>query len=261
MKDMVLSDIVRLNDEAIKHWTVLDFERTECLFAQTLTLLHTLCQSLAQHQPGQSAQTSSPPTSINCRAPTRTNSFTIDNSFTTKSNVPIPNLQPESSSRPYAKAFLLWPLINGSDHHRGSALHLIAAVVFYNTGLFYHMGGASRYCRLMKPHFCHQLVRRYYRQADVLLGRFMDTTRQQGRLLWTVQAAIWHNLSMNSVVVGTKTSAAAANAAYHREIVWVNMSQLDAFVGWVEDAEDRTFFLQSIQLANAAMQQNSCRQT
>jgi hypothetical protein len=287
MKDMVrmMSDIVRWNDEAIKNWTVLDLERTECLFAQTLTLLHTLCQNLAPPPlpPGQqsdSTSSSPPPTSINRAPTTRTKSFIIidnsfHNNFTAKSNVPIPNLQPTESSagtRPYAKAFLLSPLINGVDHDReeSATIHLIAAIVFYNTGLFYHLGGASRrYGRcMMDHHFCHhQLVRRYYRQADALLGRFMDTTRQGRRLLWTVQAAIWHNLSMNSaVVVGTKKNTNAA-AAYHREIVWVNMSQLDAYVGWVEDAEDRTFFLQSIQMANnnnaaaAALQQqnSSCR--
>jgi hypothetical protein len=105
------------------------------------------------------------------------------------------------------------------------------------------------------------MVRRCYRQANVLLGRFIETARQ-GRL-WTIQAAIWHNIADSVLIDATTTTttscctskkadAVTVASHYDREVVWVNMTQLEAVVGWVDDAEDRAFFRHVISLVSQA---------
>jgi hypothetical protein len=219
---IVINDIVQLNDEAVTNWKAMDYEKAECLLFHALTMLHSLCKIRAHSQPKESrnGKTNIGTTQARCYIQT----------YDTKVNVRSPSPLP-GSSRIYQKAFSLFPMI---QHFDQESLHLIAVVVFYNAGLFYQLAGS----RLVEPRFRCQLIQRYYHRADTLLGHFMDTTRQS---LWTLQAAIWHNLAI---------SAVETFQSYNSETVWVNMSQLDSIVGWVEDAGDRRFFHQSIQLAH-----------
>jgi hypothetical protein len=269
-----MDDIVRWNDEAVMNWLANDHETAECLFSHAVTLLHRLCHRLVQDHPQQQQY----------HQPRKQRISTAENAyhqqafscFITKANVAMPNLlsaDDSSIGRPYQKAFLLVAMIQGLKNcDQKHMIHLIVAVVFYNTGLFYHLGGTPRRCQLAMmrggddPLFRGQMVRRCYRQANVVLGRFMETTRQ-GRL-WTIQAAIWHNIAdsvlIDAVTTTTtttfttscgaskKAAAVAVASHYDREVVWVNMTQLEAVVGWVEDAEDRAFFRHVITLVSQA---------
>jgi hypothetical protein len=309
-QDAVLADdVIRLNNEAIKNWLALDHVTAECLQGQSLTLLHKLCQNMARRhrhhgkkqklqnrnnsiKPGQS---SVKPSSI------RNSKVTLPSPPVVAATLQLQRAYGGSSSggigRPYQKAFLLNPTLVKSGSFDQESIQLIAAAIFYNAGLFYHLGsgvgptiGTSTTTSggrllppppFLDPTFRSQLVRRYYRRADTLLGRFMDTTRQPR--LWTFQAAIWHNLADNAVglamdspppspppsssSLSTSTSTTpppspspttiTAAAAYQTMAVWVNLSQLEAFVNWVEDAEDRSFFHYSIRLAQVLRSNNN----
>jgi hypothetical protein len=309
---VLAEDVVRLNNEAIKNWLALDHVTAECLQGQSLTLLHKLCQSLARRHRHHGKK------QLTNRNSIKTGQLSAKPSSIRISKVTLPSppvvaatLQLQRSScggsfsggigRPYQKAFLLNPTLVKSGSFDQESIHLIAAVIFYNAGLFYHLGSGvgptigltttttAGGCLLppppyLDPTFRSQLVRRYYRQADALLGRFMDTTRQAR--LWTFQAAIWHNLADNAVGLAMDspqpspsassslstspsttpppsppsspppTTIVTAAAAYQTMAVWVNLSQLEAFVGWVEDAEDRSFFHYSIRLAQVLRNNN-----
>jgi hypothetical protein len=133
---------------------------------------------------------------------------------------------------------------------------LMAAIMFYNVGLFYHI-------RLLREEeevqhrprptniVVHQggdsgwrTVRRYYDKANALLGRYMELTR--GAPLWmTLQAALWHNL---------------ADSYRYRigndPVSWIYFTQLDSIKSWVEEDADRVFFDRAVAIAR--MQQDNC---
>jgi hypothetical protein len=134
-----MDEIVRWNDEAVMNWLANDHETAECLFSHAVTLLHRMCHRLVQDHPQQQE----------CQQPRKKQRInTAENAhhqpafscFMTKANVAVPNLlfaDNSSVGRPYQKAFLLVAMIQGLKNcDQKHMIHLIAAVVFYNTGPF-----------------------------------------------------------------------------------------------------------------------------
>lgn len=206
-----LLEIVRTNDLALHYWSILDYQNAENLLSQSLTLLLKHCRDTPLNQTNhwkRGAATTTMVAKVNVGNSDRTETI--------------------GSTRPYEQAFLLYPM--ESCVKRGP-VELIAAVVFFNIGLFYHLqvgcGSVSHPDQALRYH----LIQKYYGKADVLLGRFMDASRVS---LWTFQAAIWHNL----------TEIEIGQSQFRDTDVY--MSQLEAFVGWVDDIDDRRFFAQSI---------------
>lgn len=147
----------------------------------------------------------------------------------------------------YGRAFLLHGIVSSWDTKLGGGIEtesvtLIAAIMFYNIGLLYHMGLESLDQDRIR-NLDAWAVRQYYEKANTLLGRYMEQTHEP---LWTLQAAIWHNLA----------DSYRLRIANHASS-WVYFEQLDAIRGWVGDKSDRMFFDRALTIAR--MQQNSCQ--
>jgi hypothetical protein len=138
-------------------------------------------------------------------------------------------------------------------------LTLMAAIMFYNIGLFYHIRLqdmlvvpiTSSPQRQQRQQLCPGTrvadldcwaVRQYYEKANGLLATYLNDTREP---LWTFQAAVWHNL---------------ADSYRYRigndPVAWIYFEQLESIRGWVDDKSDRLFFERAI--AMARMQRNAC---
>lgn len=121
----------------------------------------------------------------------------------------------------FRKAFLIGDTILNDESSLDSAT-IAFAVVFYNMGLFFHHQLEA------KAKIDPKITTEYYLAANRLLTNYMDRTR---RPLWSLQAAIWHNVS-------------ECCAQYHQcpRVNNVYFGQLETIIGYVMDSEERSFF-------------------
>lgn len=222
--------ISKSHDDAIKSWVITnDAVATESHLAKALHGFHQTCRKHLQ-------------TSLSTESSSKRYRRVIPLSVDVKRNI----------MDCYGRAFLLhgivesWSTSGGTDSENSAliaseSVTLIAAIMFYNIGLFYHMR-LQDISQDSIQNLDSWAVRQYYEKANDLLGRYMEQTRET---LWTMQAAIWHNLA-DSYRLRIANNRAS----------WVYFEQLDAIRGWVVDKSDRVFFERALTIAR--MQQNAC---
>jgi hypothetical protein len=158
------------------------------------------------------------------------------------------DVQPQKAMDCYSRAFLLSTIamdVEGDGTMDSDSITLLAAIMFYNVGLFYHI---QLQAVIVPPSQCARAdlecwaVRQYYEKSNGLLSRYLESTREP---LWTLQAALWHNL---------------ADSYRYRigndPVAWIYFEQLESIRGWVDDKSDRLFFERAIAIAR--MQQSAC---
>lgn len=211
----------QLHDRAIKNWAItMDVHRTESQLIQSLEQFHNACQKHLQDAPIVNS----------CSRFRGTLALSVD-------------VKPTVMDC-YGRAFLLnTTYVDGESTLDTDNITLMAAIMFYNVGLLYHIRlqdgvPSSPTARDLD---CWA-VRQYYEKANTSLGRYMDSTREP---LWTLQAAIWHNLADSyRLRIGNDP------------VSWVYFELLESIHGWMGDKSDRIFFERAIAIAR--MQQFAC---
>ena len=161
----MLTEVARTNDEAIFHWATSSRsnQHTEVQLVSNVDKIQQLSCLIMQTLP----------------PPHHPNGCSTRPSFVLPLAVRID--APEGVSLTFNKAFLLKTMILG-DASITDSLSIAAAVVFYNTALFFQMKegaccGVSTISHVM----------RYYELSNGILGPYMERTR---RPVWSLQAAV-----------------------------------------------------------------------
>jgi hypothetical protein len=227
----LVMDIARLNDEAIYKWVILPGESSmvEALLAEALDRVNTLSKDLLTW-PAYKQSTDGRKTPISSLSSSFVLPLTVD-------------IDARTSTVSFNKAFLLKATIV-SDRCSSilDSLSIVAAVVFYNTALFFHHRVALQTTD-ERQSLAANMVMQYYEVANDILGKYMDRIR---RPLWTLQAAVWYNLA----------DCARFHAITPASCVY--FGQLEAIVGYLADRDDRIFFERAVAMARMQVQQCFC---
>jgi hypothetical protein len=244
-EEALLSRILRLNDLAIEQWIRHALVGTEDNLTKALNCLHTLCRAKLYATAGRHDRMK--PSSPSSRPPDDSGSQLTFLGMTAVS-VGVESSSPKTMDV-FSRAFLFntTSRTNNSWIIMDDSLDVIAAILFYNAALFYHLqqgegeerdaahqrGGAvtTRSTTTLSNRDRYGFVVRYYEKADRLLSRYLECHR---RPLWLFQAALWHNIG--------KCYQQRAICDCPHLASYVYLDQVKAIVNWIEDPLDRAFF-------------------
>jgi hypothetical protein len=258
-EEALLSRMLRLNDLAIEQWIRHDLVGTEQNLAKALNCLHALCRTklnatASRHdrkKPSSSSSRTSAAVKTAVAAPPPDHS---GSQLTFLGITPV-SVGVESSPPRTMDVFSRAFLFNTTGRTYNSwitmddSLDVIAAVLFYNAALFYHLqpgegeeeegdaahqrGGAVTTIKTntLSNRDRYGFVVRYYEKADRLLSRYLECHR---RPLWLLQAALWHNIG--------KCYQQRAICDCPHVASYVYLDQVKAIINWIEDPLDQAFF-------------------